>query len=298
MQHSWPGAKSCKCVSVTRDFKVNQKDNRTSDTADFMCKHVCCHFYTYCKRAAPKERRKSGCCQRLKYVKDVCCVDQFSFIKPVTNVPTVALDLPVGARLHEFWETWEALGASSNVLKILKEGYTPFRIQPNLTRSWTIISSYVNPLRNSYLTEALHPLMKKSVVELVKNQRSLGFFNWLFLFPEPNNCWRPILDLISLNHFLKAEKFKMETPETIRTFLQQGDWVTSIAFKDAYIPYYPYRYNPGNVRFHIRSRSYQYKALQFGLSTAPMEFIKRPARDACLCMGELQAPHFVFLITL
>ena len=44
-----------------------------------------------------------------------------------------------------------------------------------------------------------------------------------------------------------------------------------------------------------------------------MLFIKRPARDACLCMGELQAPpappapaappappapHFVFLITL
>ena len=30
-------------------------------------------------------------------------------------------------------------------------------------------------------------------------------------------------------------------------------------------------------------------------------FIKRPARDACLCMGELQAPaapHFVFLVTL
>ena len=31
------------------------------------------------------------------------------------------------------------------------------------------------------------------------------------------------------------------------------------------------------------------------------DVIKRPARDACLCMGELQAPpapHFVFLITL
>ena len=26
--------------------------------------------------------------------------------------------------------------------------------------------------------------------------------------------------------------------------------------------------------------------------------VKRPARDACLCMGELPAPHFVFLITL
>ena len=31
------------------------------------------------------------------------------------------------------------------------------------------------------------------------------------------------------------------------------------------------------------------------------KFIKRPTRDACLCMGDLQAPpapHFVFLITL
>ena len=35
-----------------------------------------------------------------------------------------------------------------------------------------------------------------------------------------------------------------------------------------------------------------------------MLLIKRPARDACLCMGELPAPpappapHFIFLITL
>ena len=42
------------------------------------------------------------------------------------------------------------------------------------------------------------------------------------------------LDLSNLNLFLKVEKFKMETPETIRTSLQQGEWVTSIDFKDAY----------------------------------------------------------------
>ena len=38
----------------------------------------------------------------------------------------------------------------------------------------------------------------------------------------------------NLNTFLKVEIFKMETPETIRTSLQQGEWVTSIDFKDAY----------------------------------------------------------------
>ena len=98
-----------------------------------------------------------NCYQRLKYVKDISCVDQLSFIKPVTNVPTVTLDLPVGARLHEFRETWEALAVSPQIVKILKEGYTvPFRIQPNLTRSPTFKSCYVNPHRNLYLLEALH----------------------------------------------------------------------------------------------------------------------------------------------
>ena len=37
----------------------------------------------------------------------------------------VAPDLPVGARLHQFWETWEALWAGPKVIRILREGYSP-----------------------------------------------------------------------------------------------------------------------------------------------------------------------------
>ena len=71
-------------------------------------------------------------------------------------------------------------------------------------------------------------------------------FNRLFLFPKPNK-WRPILDLSKLNLFLKVEKFKMETPETIRTSLQQGEWVTSIDFRNALTSIYQYRNSPGNI---------------------------------------------------
>ena len=46
----------------------------------------------------------------IKYVKDVSCVGHLSSVSLVTNVPTVATDLSVGARLHQFWEKWEALG--------------------------------------------------------------------------------------------------------------------------------------------------------------------------------------------
>ena len=151
---------------------------------------------------------------------NVSCVDQLCSVKHVPNVQTVVKDLTVGARLNQFGETWKAFGAGPKVIQMLKQGYTlPFQTRPNITRSQTIISCYVHPHRNLYLLEALHQLTNKNAVELVKNHESLGFYNRLFLIPKLNK-WRPILDLSNLNKFLKAEKFKMETPEMIWTSQQ------------------------------------------------------------------------------
>ena len=210
---------------------------------------------------------------KLKSVKSVSCVTQLSCVNPASNVINAVPNLPLGARLQNFWQTWLNLGAGPKIVQMLREGYTlPFRIRPNLTRSPTVVSRYVNPHRNSYLLEALHQLMNKNAVELVYNQTSLGFFNRLFLVPKPNNKWRPILDLSKLNLFLKVEKFKMEIPETIRTSLQQGEWVTSVDFKDAYFHIPIQEQSRKYLRFHVQGWTYQFKALHFGLSTAPMEF--------------------------
>ena len=171
----------------------------------------------------------------IKFVKGVSCVNQLSSVQNVTNVPSVAPNPPVGSRLHNFWERWAALGVNPKVISVLREGYIlPFWFRPYLTRKPTVTSCYVDPHRNSYLLEALHQLLDKNAVELVQNPQSLGFYNRLFLVPKPNNRWRPILDLSKLNKFLETQTFKMETPETIRTSLQTGEWVTSIDFKDAY----------------------------------------------------------------
>ena len=130
-------------------------------------------------------------------MKDVSCV---------SNVLPVVINPPVGARLQQFWEKWEALGLSPKVVTILREGYIlPFRFRPNLTRSPTVISNYVNPQRQSHLLEALYQLTNKNAVEPVAHQNSLGFYNRLFLVPKPNNRWRPILDLSTLNTFLNTE---------------------------------------------------------------------------------------------
>ena len=201
------------------------------------------------------------------------CVTPLSCVKPVVNVRNVVTNPPVGARLQKFWHVWWNLGASPKIGQILKEGYTlPFQNRPLLSRHPTVISRYVNHHRNSYLSEALHQLISKNAVELVHNPKSLGFFNILFLVPKPNNKWKPILDLSKLNLFLGVEKFKMETPETIRTSLQQGEWVTSIDFKDAYFHIPIQEQSRKYLRFHVQGQTYQFKALPFGLATAPLEF--------------------------
>ena len=60
---------------------------------------------------------------------------QVCSVKLAPNVLNVGQNLPLGARLNQFWEPWEALGAGPKVTQMLKEGYTlPFESRLNLGR--------------------------------------------------------------------------------------------------------------------------------------------------------------------
>ena len=98
----------------------------------------------------------------IKYVKNVSCVGHLCSVNLVTNAQHAVIDPPVGARLNQCWEKWEALGSSPKVVTTLRDGYTlPFRFRPHLTRSPTVISNYHNPTKQSFLVEALHQLSKR-----------------------------------------------------------------------------------------------------------------------------------------
>ena len=64
----------------------------------------------------------------------------------------------------------------------------------------------------------------------------------------------------------------MEKPETIKTSLQAGEWVTSIDFKVSYFRIPIHSQSRKYMHFNVQGRSYQFKALPFDLSTAYMEF--------------------------
>ena len=209
----------------------------------------------------------------IKYVKKCFLCRSLTFCKSCHQCSTCCFRSSCRGEVKPVLGEMETLGSSPKVVNILREGYTlPFRFRPHLTRSPTVISNYHNPTKQSFLLEALYQLINKNAVEPVDNPNSLGFYNRLFLVPKPNNRWRPILDLSTLNTFLNTGSFKMETPETIRTSLQVGEWVTSIDFKDAYFHIPIHSQSRKYMRCHLQGRSYQFKALPFGLSTAPMEF--------------------------
>ena len=211
----------------------------------------------------------------IKSVNSALSVNQCLFAPNVTNAPCVAKDPPVGGRLQLFWQVWLSLGSNPRVVSILREGYQlPFKERPPLARFPVIVSGSSNPSRNKSLNEALHSLGQKQTIEKVSVQSSLGFYNRLFLVPKPNGKWRPILDLSQLNLYLAPATFKMETPETIRLTMQQGEWVTSLDFSDAYF-HIPINHRSRKyLRFHLKGQTFQFTALPFGLSTAPLEFTK------------------------
>ena len=159
------------------------------------------------------------------------------------------------------------------MLNIITNGYVlPFHSKPNLVRFPLILSEYKAQQKDQALATCIQSLLSKNVIERVANVKSLGFYSRLFLVPKPHQRWRPVIDLSRLNTFLHIEKFKMETPESIRTSLIPEEWVSSIDLSDAYlhIPIHPN--SRKYLRFCYKAQVFQFTSLPFGLATSPQVF--------------------------
>ena len=128
------------------------------------------------------------------------------------------------------------------------------------------------PSKDQALASCIQSLLSKNAIERVENVKSLGFYSHLFLVLNPHQRWRPVIDLSRLNTFILVKRFKMETPESIRTSLIPGEWVSSTDLSDAYLhtPIHPN--SRKYLRFCHKSQVFQFTSLPFRLATAPQVF--------------------------
>ena len=83
-----------------------------------------------------------------------------------------------------------------------------------------------------------------------------------------------MINLSHLNEFVLQTPFNMETVASVLLSVQEGDFLASIDLKDAYFQIPVHQSSRKLLRFLSGGTVYQFKALCFGLSTAPQVFTR------------------------
>ena len=161
------------------------------------------------------------------------------------------------------------------MVEVLRVGYClPFLSTPPLSNAPLPMPSYSpTSIKGAALEEVTLALVAKGAVELAPLP-SPGFYSCLFVVWKTSGSWRPVIDLSHLNRFMDVSHFQMETIQSVLLSVRQGDWMASIDLKEAYLQVPVHPASRHLLRFVFRDNVYQFKALCFGLSTAPQVFTR------------------------
>ena len=160
------------------------------------------------------------------------------------------------------------------VVEVLRVGYRiPFDRRPPLSERPLSLPAYSpQSIRGVALTQELQTLLRKGAVEPAP--QSPGFYSRLFLVQKASGSWRPIIDLSTLNDFITSSHFHMETPQSVLRSIRPGDRRISLDLQDAYLQVPVHHDSRRYLCFVVAGKSYQFRVLCFGLTTAPQVFTR------------------------
>ena len=160
------------------------------------------------------------------------------------------------------------------VVEVLRVGYRiPFDRRPPLSERPLSLPAYSpQSIKGVASTQELQTLLRKGAVEPAP--QSPGFYSRLFLVQKASGSWRPIIDLSTLNDYVTSSHFHMETPQSVLRSIRPGDWMVSLDLQDAYLQVPVHHDLHRYLLFVVGGRTYQFRVLCFGLTTAPQVFTR------------------------
>ena len=215
------------------------------------------------------KKSKGGGSKRRYVVVSPSC----SILPPVSVLPPPAVPAPadpvakVGARLRDFADNWVSITDDQWVLSTVRNGLLiDFVSQPSQDR---LPRDVVMSEREQSICDAeVAAMIDKGAIKEVTDG-SKGFVSSFFCVPKKVEGDRPIANMKGLNACIRYEHFKMESLDSVRYLIQQGDWLVKLDLKDAYFVVGVHPSHKKYMRFFWRGRIFEFCCMAFGLAPAP-----------------------------
>ena len=192
------------------------------------------------------------CCIQTKSLKVVSSTQvintQTHHLQVLINTMNLSIECPkLAGRVAPFLQNWEVLTQDQWMLQTVA-GY---QLELTSTLYQTRVPQQIHCSPESKLqitTEVLKLLNKGAIVET--QQTPHNFVSQLFLVEKNDGGQRPVINLRSLNQFVKTEHFKMKGLHLLPDLLQSRDWMVKVDLKDLQIPIHPdyHTSSPSNGR--------------------------------------------------
>ena len=239
----------------------------------FECRLLCCKC-SYCHWVATKERHKSqflSNVHRNKICERCFLCRSLEFCKSCHKCPTCCHKSTCRGKVTKVLGDVGSLGCESKSSHHSERGlHPPLPVQTKLDQVTNCHKQLPQPSKTGPPFRGTVSAGEQKCSRTGRKSKLTGFLQPAIFGSQTQQPVETYPGSEHLEHLF--EHRVVQDGDPIRTSQQAGEWVTSIDFKAAYFHIPIHSQSRKYMRFHLQGRSYQFKALPLGLSTAPMEF--------------------------
>ena len=175
-----------------------------------------------------------------------------------------------GGCISSFLPSWENLTNDPEILQMVSGLHIEFKETPFQMERFPTNALLKNQV---VVDEEIESLIKKKVIKLDSKEQG-DFISPIFLRPKKDGTFRMVLNLKTLNTFVKYQHFKMDTVWTAINMMKPNCFMASMDLKDAYYSVPICQNHQKYLKFFWKGKFYTSQVFPNGLALCPRKFTK------------------------